>query len=319
MEKMYDIIIIGAGAAGLSAAQYAARANLSTLVIEEKNEGGQAILIDKLENYPGFFEPVSGWDFSVNMKKQAEAFGAEFLYAKVTGIGKKDILFHIPLEAIEGNEVKTLKSKTVILATGAEHRKLHVPGEQEFFGRGVSYCATCDGPFFRNKHILVVGGGDSACDESSFLSHLTETVTIIHRRDTFRAQKALAERTLNNPRIKVRFNSAIKEIRGTDGKVSSVLLTDTQTGETSELPCDAVFVAIGLDPRTELASLAKKDESGYILTDENMHTSIPGLFAAGDVRAKSFRQIVTAASDGAIAAHEAASCIDEQRCQISHL
>jgi len=318
MEKIYDVIIIGGGTAGLAAAQYAGRSNLSTLVIEEKSEGGQAVLIDRLENYPGILEPVNGWDFANTMKKQAEAFGAEFMYAKVTGLGRKGDTFHIPLEAGDGAEPQTLQSRTVILATGAEHRKLGVPGEAEFYGKGVSYCATCDGPFFRNKHIVVVGGGDAACDEAGFLAHLTDRVTMVHRRDSFRAQKALAERTINNPHIKVRFNTVVKEIRG-EGKVSSVLLADSETGAEQELACDAVFIFIGMDPRTELASLAKKNEEGYLVTDEHMHTSIPGLFAAGDIRAKPFRQIVTAASDGAVAAHEAASCIDEQRCSAAFL
>lgn len=338
MEKIYDVIIIGGGTAGLAAAQYAGRSNLTTLVIEEKSEGGQAVLIDRLENYPGILEPVNGWDFANTMKKQAEAFGAEFMYAKVTGLGRKGETFHIPLEAGEGAEPETLQARTVILATGADHRTLGVPGEAEYYGKGVSYCATCDGPFFRNKHIVVVGGGDAACDEAGFLARLTDRVTMVHRRDSFRAQKALAERTINNPHIKVRFNTVVKEIRGTasagaaapglavgvagagaagpGSKVTSVILADSETGAEQELACDAVFIFIGMDPRTELASLAKKDEAGYIITDDHMRTSIPGLFAAGDIRAKPFRQIVTAAADGAIAAHEAASCIDEQRCSV---
>jgi thioredoxin reductase (NADPH) len=326
------MIIIGGGAAGLAAAQYAARSNLKALVIEEKGEGGQAVLIDKLENYPGIAEPVSGYEWSVTMKKQATDFGAEFTYGKVTGLGKKDGLFSIPVEH-EGEEPTIYQARTVLLATGADHRKLGVPGEKEFYGKGVSYCATCDGPFFRNKHIVVVGGGDAACDEANFLSHLTDRVTMIHRKDKFRAQKALVARTLANPHIKVLFNTVITEIRGTEGpggKVTSVVLETVADGKSvcptgenaakgdivcGELACDAVFIFVGMDPRTELASLAKQDDSGYIITDELMRTSIPGLFAAGDIRAKPFRQIITAASDGAIAAHAAAACIDEQQCE----
>jgi len=317
MEKIYDLIIIGAGTAGLSAAQYAGRSNLQTLVIEEKSEGGQANLIDKLENYPGILEPVSGYDFSVNMKKQAVLFGAEFVSGKVTGLGRKANTFIVPLES-SGEEPVTYEARTVLLATGAQHRFLGVPGETDYTGKGVSYCATCDGPFFRNKHIVVVGGGDAACDEAGFLAHLTDRVTMIHRKDRFRAQKALAERTINNPHIKVLFNTVLKEIHGTAGaagKVTSALIENAETGISEELACDAVFIFIGMDPRTELASLAKKDEGGYLITDEHMQTSIRGLFAAGDIRSKPFRQIVTAASDGAIAAHSTAACIDEQRCE----
>jgi thioredoxin reductase (NADPH) len=317
MNTVYDLVIIGGGTAGLAAAQYAGRSNLKTLVIEEKSEGGQAILIDRLENYPGLSDPVSGYEFAANMKKQAIGFGAEFTYGTVTGLGKKDGLFVIPIES-SGENGRSYEARTVLLATGAEHRKLGVPGESEFYGRGVSYCATCDGPFFRNKHIVVVGGGDAACDEAGFLAHLTDRVTMIHRKGKFRAQKALAMRTIGNPHITALFNTVVKEIRGTEGpagKVTGVELENVETGARETLACDAVFIFIGMNPRTDLASLAKKDESGYLVTDENMQTSIPGLFAAGDIRAKPFRQIVTAASDGAIAAHSAAACIDEQRCE----
>jgi len=318
MERKYDLIIIGGGAAGLSAAQYAGRSNLKTLVIEEKGEGGQALLIDSLENYPGIAEPISGYDFAAVMKKQALQFGAEFTYGKVTGLGRRESNFIVPIESSEAESV-TYEAKTVLLATGADHRMLDVPGEAEYAGRGVSYCATCDGPFFRNKHIVVVGGGDAACDEAGFLAHLTDRVTMIHRKDHFRAQKALATRTLKNPHIKAIFNTVVKEIHGTgvtDGKVSSVILENVLTGAREELPCDAVFVFVGMTPRTDLASLAKKDEGGYLVTDERMQTSIRGLFAAGDIRSKPFRQIVTACADGAIAAHSAAACIDENACGI---
>lgn len=317
METQYDVIIIGGGPAGLSAAQYAGRSNLKTLVIEEKGEGGQAVLIDSLENYPGILEPVNGFEFAMNMKQQAERFGASFVNGKVAGISRKEGLFNVPIDSGSGEPVVYV-SKTVILATGAEHRHLGVPGEKELYGKGVSYCATCDGPFFRNKHIVVVGGGDAACDEAAFLARLTDRVTMIHRKDKFRAQKSLAERTLRNPHIKVRFNSVVTEILGTannPAKVSGVTIQNTATGETEDLPCDAVFIFVGMIPRNELASLAKQDESGYLITDETMQTSIQGLFAAGDLRAKTFRQVVTATADGAIAAHSAATCIDQQACE----
>jgi thioredoxin reductase (NADPH) len=319
MANFYDLIIIGAGAAGLSAAQYAGRSNLKTLVIEEKGAGGQALLIDRLENYPGIIEPVNGYDFSENMKKQAIRFGAEFIDGKVTGLGRKGDTFVVPLEAPEDTPV-TYTARTVLLATGAQHRKLGIPGETELYGQGVSYCATCDGPFFRNRHIVVVGGGDAACDEANFLAHLTDRVTIIHRKGKFRAQKALAARTAKNPHITTRFNTIVREIRGADTpehRVSSILLENSETGKMETLDCDAVFIFVGMVPNTDLASLAKKDEGGYLVTDEHMQTSIHGLFAAGDVRSKSFRQIVTAAADGAIAAHSASACIDEGLCRTS--
>lgn len=307
MKTDYDIIIIGAGAAGLTAAQYACRANLKALVLEEKVPGGQAILIDSLENYPGFAEPINGFDFSENMRKQALNFGAEFASVKVEGIAKNaDKTFTVSTSA------QPYTALAVILATGAEHRSLGVKGEKEFQGRGVSYCATCDGPFFRKKHIVVVGGGDAACDEALFLSHLTDTITLVHRRDTFRAQKALVTRTLNNPHITVMFDTTVKEIKGTD-KVGSIILHNVKTQAEQELACDAVFFFVGMNPKTELLPEAEKDPTGYIITDEDMRTSIEGLYAAGDVRAKSFRQVVTAAADGAIAAHTAAAYIDTLR------
>lgn len=316
METLYDMIIIGGGPAGLAAAQYAGRSNLKTLVIEEKGEGGQAVLIDRLENYPGILEPVNGYEFASNMKEQAVRFGSEFSYGKVTGLSKKEGVFVVPIESPQDKPI-VYRGRTVLLATGAEHRHLGAPGEKEYYGKGVSYCATCDGPFFRNKHIVVVGGGDAACDEAGFLAHLTDRVTMVHRRDSFRAQKGIAERTIKNPHIKVRFNATVTEILGNGQKVEGVMLQDTVTGARERLDCDAVFIFVGMIPRTELASLAKKDETGYLVTDEEMQTSIPGLFAAGDIRAKTFRQIVTATADGAIAAHSASVCIDKALCEVT--
>jgi thioredoxin reductase (NADPH) len=302
MDSDYDLIVIGAGAAGLSAAQYGARANLKTLLVEEMAAGGQALLIDALENYPGVMGPVSGYDLSETMRKQAEAFGAAFLTATVSSLRKEDKLFK--LESSEG----PLSSSTVILATGAKHRHVGAPGEEEFGGRGVSYCATCDGPFFKGKRMLVVGGGDAACDESAFLAKLSDKIVVAHRKDRFRAQRALAERTLRNPNIDVRFNTVVKQIKGSK-KVESVVLE--KADGTYEEPFDAVFVFVGSIPQSALAADAKKDEAGYIVTDDRMEASVPGLFAAGDVRACSFRQLVTAASDGAIAAHSASQYIDD--------
>jgi thioredoxin reductase (NADPH) len=308
-----DLIIIGAGPAGLTAAQYGARANLSVLVLEQLAAGGQALLIDVLENYPGVAPGKTGFDFCEDLRRQAEGFGAKFLTEQAQSLTKEGATFTVTM----GNG-QSLRAPAVILATGAKHRALDIPGEKEYFGRGVSYCATCDGPFFKNKKIFVVGGGDAACDEAQYLSRLSSQVILIHRRDKFRAQKALAERVLHNPNIQVRFKTVMKEIRGTGGKVSSVVLGKTGSPESdvSEESADAVFIFTGTVPQTSLVTgvsgglVVKTDESGYIITDERMASSVPGLFAAGDVRASPFRQVITAAADGAVAAHCAAAYIE---------
>jgi thioredoxin reductase (NADPH) len=306
----YDLVIIGAGAAGLTAAQYGARANLSTLVIEQTANGGQCLQIEGLENYPGFPEPIDGYDFTERFERQARQFGAEFLIAGVTRLDKIENTF--VLETSEGE----IEAKSVILATGARHRHLGVPGEEELGGRGVSYCATCDGPFFRNQRILVVGGGDAACDEATFLSKLSDKITLVHRRDRFRAQPAVAQRVLENPAITVQFNTRVTAIHGEKNamgfeKVAAVTLEDVVSGEQERHETDAVFVFIGSDPHTELVPTLPKDEAGYVLTDQNMETSVPGLYAVGDVRATPFRQLVVAAGEGAVAAHRAAAHIQE--------
>ena len=319
IESDVDLIIIGAGPAGLTAAQYGARSNLSVLVLEQLAPGGQALLIDVLENYPGIAPGKTGFEFGEDLRRQAEEFGAKFLSEQVMALTKEGEIFKVTL----GNG-QSRSAPAVILAAGAKHRTLDIPGEKEFFGRGVSYCATCDGPFFKNKKIFVVGGGDAACVEAQYLSHLTDQVIVVHRREKFRAQKALAERVLQNPNIKVRFNTVILEIKGSSGtgasnaggKVASVVLSETAKTTAFEESADAVFVFTGTIPQTSLVSGAdgglkvEMDEAGYIVTDEHMAASVPGLFAAGDVRAKPFRQVVTAAGDGAVAAHCAAAYID---------
>jgi thioredoxin reductase (NADPH) len=309
-SRQYDLAVIGAGAAGLTAAQYGARANLSTLVIEQTANGGQCLQIDGLENYPGFPEPINGYEFTERFERQARQFGAQFLIAGVSRMDKPGDVFE--LETSEG----LITARTVILATGARHRHLGVPGEKELAGRGVSYCATCDGPFFRNQRILVVGGGDAACDEATFLSQLSDTITLVHRRERFRAQQAVAARVLDNPSIDVRFNRRVVSIHGQKNtmgfeKVSAVTLEDTVTGEREQHETDAVFVFIGSNPHTELVPTLPKNEAGYVITDQNMETSIPGLYAVGDVRATPFRQLVVAAGEGAVAAHRAAAHIQE--------
>jgi thioredoxin reductase (NADPH) len=307
-----DLIIIGAGPAGLTAAQYGARANLKVLVIEQMSVGGQALVIDALENYPGNTggegsAPKSGYEFAMDLHRQAESFGASFFFGAVSSIKKDGDIFTVSLS---DGDIKT--AYAVILATGAKPRLLDVPGEKEFSGKGVSYCATCDGNFFKGKKIFVAGGGDAACDEARYLSHLTDKIVMVHRRDVFRAQKALAERTMKNPNIQVRFNTVIKEIKG-ENKVKSVVLADTKTGEIREEETDAVFIFAGTVPQSSLAVglRAALDENGCIITDQKMAANIAGLYAAGDVRAGAFRQVVTAAADGAVAAHNAAEYIDE--------
>lgn len=294
----FDFIVIGAGAAGLTAAQYGARSGLDTLVIDLSDAGGQALNIFTLENYPGVFPPIAGRDFIKNMEKQAKSFGAKIIHSKVSSIDKVGQQFMV--KTADG----ALTAYAILIATGAQHRPLGVDGEKKLLGKGVSYCATCDGPFFKGKKIVVVGGGDSACEEAFYLASLSNSVMLIHRRMQLRAQKAVAEKILQHPNITVRYNSVVKKINGKD-KVESVILENVETHETVELPTDAVFVFIGMNPRTDLVTMLPKDDTGYLITNYKMETVVPGMYAAGDVRAKPFRQIITASSDGAIAAHQA--------------
>lgn len=299
MEKVScDYIIAGAGAAGLASAQYSARSGLQTIVFDLSGPGGQTLQIAELENYPGVYPAVSGDEFTSTMRVQAESFGAKIIQSAILSIDKVDSRFIVHTSKAD------YTAPAVLVATGAEHRVLGVPGEKELTGAGVSYCAVCDGPFFRKKKIIVVGGGDSACSEALYLATLSPSVMLLHRRAQLRADKSLTERVQNNSNITIRYNTVVKEIKGS-GHVESVLIEDTETGVQAELPADAVFVFVGMKPRTQLIDMLPKDASGFVVTNENMETGIPGLYCAGDVRAKSFRQIVTAVSDGAIAAHEA--------------
>lgn len=300
--KSFDYIIIGAGPAGLASAQYAARSGLKTVVLEGMSAGGQVMQITELENYPGVFPAVNGVDFIETMRKQAESFGASIEQVNVSSIDKKADNFIIQTKDA------VYSAPALCIATGAVHRNLEVPGEKELTGRGVSYCAVCDGPFFPNKKIIVVGGGDSACSEAIYLSSISKDVSIIHRRDSFRAQKAVVDKMLAAG-VKPVYDSVVKSINGSV-KVESVTLENVKTGETSELSCDAVFIFTGMIPQTNLVEMLPKDEGGYIITNDKMETSIPGLFAAGDVRSKSFRQVVTAVSDGAIAANSAKAMLE---------
>ncbi|NNU84939.1 thioredoxin-disulfide reductase [Geobacillus sp. BMUD] len=304
-EKIYDVIIAGAGPAGLTAAVYTSRANLSTLMIERGVPGGQMVNTEEVENYPGF-ETILGPELATKMFEHAKKFGAEYAYGDVK-------------EIIDGEAYKTVivgdkeyKARAVIIATGAEYKKLGVPGEAELGGRGVSYCAVCDGAFFKGKDLVVVGGGDSAVEEGVYLTRFANKVTIVHRRDKLRAQKILQDRAFANEKIDFIWNHTVKQINEKDGKVGSVTLVHTQTGEEREFPCDGVFIYIGMAPLSKpFVSLGITNENGYIVTNEKMETKVPGIFAAGDVREKTLRQIVTATGDGSIAAQSAQHYVEE--------
>lgn len=305
MSSCYDVIIVGAGCAGLTASQYAARANLKTLVLESQAAGGQALLIADLENYPGFDLPISGFEFSRQMEQQALNFGAKIASDEIIRLKKDEQGF-----LLDG-ENDSYRCKSVILATGAQHRTLGIPGEQQFINLGVSYCASCDGPFFKGGRILAIGGGDAACDEARFLAKLTDKVVLIHRRDKFRAQPALLSRVRADQNIDVRTPYVALAINGKE-KVTSVELQNVATGEIVSEGFDAVFIFVGSLPNNGLAKeLVQLDSGGFIVTDHKMQSSLPGLFAIGDVRATVFRQLVVGAGEGAIAAHSAAQYIEE--------
>jgi thioredoxin reductase (NADPH) len=268
------------------------------LVLEQMASGGQALIIGSIENYPGLSDPLSGFEFSQRMEQQAARFGAEIMSATVSVVRREGEAFRIETDR------EPLSALAVVLATGAKHRHLGAPGEQELAGRGVSYCATCDGPLFKGKRVLVVGGGDSACDEAMYLANLASAVVVVHRRGQFRAQKTLADRTVAHPKIEVRFHTEVRRILG-EAKVNGARLVETTGGREYDEPVDAVFVAVGSIPQTGTVPDVRLDEGGYVVTDQRMETSIPGLFAAGDVRSSPFRQLVVAAGDGAVAAHAA--------------
>ena len=295
-KQIYDVIIIGGGPAGLTAGLYTSRSRLKTLLIENGLLGGQMTTTEVIENYPGFPEGVTGDELSRLMEEQAKRFGLEVTPEYVVEVkleGAKKIV-----KTEEGSYL----SQALIICTGTEYRKLGVPGEKEFSGKGVSYCATCDGAFFQDNQIVVVGGGDSALTEALYLTKFGKEVTIIHRRDALRGTKIYQERVFTHPKIKLLWNSVIQEIKG-DSIVKSIVVKNVKTGEVSEHPIDGVFLFVGLSPRTQfLRGLVDMDEEGYILTDGNGQTSVKGIFAAGDCRKKLVRQIATAVGDGATAA-----------------
>lgn len=304
-EKIYDVIIIGAGPAGMTSAVYTSRANLSTLMIERGMPGGQMANTEEVENYPGF-DHILGPELSTKMFEHAKKFGAEYAYGDVK-------------EVIDGKEYKTVnagsksyKGRTVIISSGAEYKKIGVPGEKELGGRGVSYCAVCDGAFFKNKELVVVGGGDSAVEEGVYLTRFASKVTIVHRRDELRAQKILQQRAFDNDKIDFIWSNTVKEINEKDGKVGSVTLVSTKDGEEQEFKTDGVFIYVGMLPLTKpFLNLGITNDMGYIETNERMETKVPGIFAAGDIREKTLRQIVTATGDGSIAAQSAQHYIEE--------
>lgn len=301
----YEVIIVGGGPAGLTAGLYTSRARLKTLLIENGLFGGQMMTTEIIENYPGFPQGVSGEELSRLMEEHAKQFGMEVIQEEVT-----EVALDKGLKKVKTHEGEFFCG-ALIVCTGTEYRKLGIPGEEEFRGRGVSYCATCDGAFFKDSRIVVVGGGDSALTEALFLTKFVKELTIIHRRDALRATKIYQERALGHPKIKFLWNSVVREIRG-DSVVRSVTVQDVKTGELKELGADGAFLFIGLMPRTQfLKDLVQRDEMGYLLTDENCETSLKGVFAAGDCRKKLLRQISTSVGDGATAAFAAERYLEE--------
>ena len=299
----YEVVVVGGGPAGLAAGQYSARAGRKTAIVEELSCGGQAMIIDEIENYPGMGK-TTGYELAAAFERQAVDFGCEIVYDQIQSIEKTDDgIFNLNL--LSGK----ITARAVIIATGSKHRNLDVPGEKELTGHGVSYCATCDGPFFRGKKILVCGGGDSAVQEAMYLTKLSDTITVCHRRDRFRAQAAVVDNLMKTGKVSLKMSHNVVSINGKDGKVSSVTFRDNVQNREYTEDFDAVFVFVGNIPQSALVD-CKKDESGFILTDSTMQTSVSGMFAAGDVRNTPFRQVVTAASDGAIAAHYASEYID---------
>lgn len=298
-EKIYDVVVIGAGPAGMTAAMYSARSEMKTLLLERGVPGGQMNNTAEIENYPGYGQ-IMGPELSMKMYEPLADLGVENAYGFVTSIVDNGATKTI------NTEEEVFETKSIIIATGANHRKLGVPGEEEYGARGVSYCAVCDGAFFRDQDILVVGGGDSAVEEAIFLTRFGKTVTIMHRRDELRAQKIIQERAFANDKIKFIWDSVLEEIKGDERKIESVRYKNVKTGEATEANFGGLFIYVGLDAVSEFArDLGITDEEGWIITDATMKTSIPGIFAVGDVRQKDFRQITTAVGDGAQAAQEA--------------
>ena len=301
---MYDTIIIGAGPAGMTAALYAARSNLKVALIEGGLPGGQMNNTSDIENYPGYAN-ISGPELAEKMFEPLENLGVEHLYGFVENVED-----HGEFKKVITDD-QVYETRTVIVATGSKHRLLGVPGEEELNSRGVSYCAVCDGAFFRDQDLLVVGGGDSAVEEAIFLTQFAKTVTIVHRRDELRAQKVLQDRAFANEKINFIWDSVVKEIKG-ENRVESVVIENVKTGQVTEQAFGGVFIYVGLDPVSDFVQeLQFLDQAGWIVTDDHMKTSVAGVFAVGDVRQKDLRQVTTAVGDGAIAGQEAYKYITE--------
>ena len=304
---MENVVIIGSGPAGLTAAIYAARAELKPVVISGMQPGGQITLTTMVENFPGFPDGIMGPDLMDNMRKQAERFGTRFIDEEVIEVDFKSKPFTIKTDSQE------IKTKTVIIASGAVAKWLGVPGEKEFMGKGVSGCATCDGFFFRGKEVVVVGGGDTALEDALYLTKFANTVTIIHRRDQFRASKIMQERVFANSKIKIIWDSVVTEIKG-DNKVTGVKIKNVKTGEEKELKTDGVFVAIGHSPATEIfKGQIEIDDQGFIVKKENTETSVKGVFVAGDVADRRYKQAIVAAGEGAKAAIDVEKYLQENQ------
>jgi thioredoxin reductase (NADPH) len=310
MEKIYDVIIIGAGPAGLTAGLYAARDRMSTLVLEKEKPGGQIATTDEVANYPGSIANATGPDLVARMVEQCKEFGAVIEKDSI-----KEVKLDDKIKVLTGDK-GTYKAKSVIIATGASPRKIGAPGEVELTGKGVSYCATCDADFFSDFEVFVIGGGDSAVEEAIHLSKFARKVTIVHRREELKAAKSIQEKAFKNDKIDFIWNSQVKEIKG-DGIVESIVLENLHSGEITEHHADeedgtfGIFVFVGYIPQTKLfKEILSLSKAGYIITDDNMQTGLPGVFAAGDVREKTLRQVATAVGDGAIAAIQAEKYIE---------
>ena len=297
MATDYDVVILGAGAAGLAAGLYSTRAMLKTVILEELGPGGQLLITDEIENYPGFLDGIKGQELATNMETQATKFGAEIEYTEVVAIED----FEAPIKTVKTDD-RDFTTKAIIIATGGSHNKLGVKGEDALAGRGVSYCAVCDGNFFRGQDVVVVGGGDAALDEGHYLTGIVNSVTYIHRRDELRAAKVIQERAFANDKVKFLWSHVVEEFRG-DEALDRALVKNLKTEEVYEYPMAAAFIYVGYHPNTEyIKGILELDSGGHVCTDIHMRTAVPGIYACGDARAESTRQLGAAVGDGITAA-----------------